>query len=61
MTKDNMYDMLAMITSTDALDLAFGIKGYTEETAKAILFYLTGYNDFEQFLEEETEEEEIIF
>ena len=57
MTKDMMYDILAMITSTDALDLAFGIKGYTEETAKAILFYLTGYNDFEQFLEEETEEE----
>lgn len=53
MTKDVMYDILATITSTDALDLAFGIKGYTEETAKAILFYLTGYNDFEQFLEYE--------
>ena len=53
MTKDMMYDILATITSTDALDLAFGIGGYTEETAKAILFYLTGYNDFEQFLEYE--------
>jgi len=51
---DKYYDFLAeeVGIGTDALDLIFGINGYLIETAKQILYWKTGYNDFEQYKEE---------
>ena len=49
------YDFLNDIVgiSTDALDLAFGLNGCNYQTAKDILFYETGYDDFKSFCEDE--------
>lgn len=38
--------------TTEALDLAFGLMGYSKETAEQILGWATGYEDFQQFAEE---------
>ncbi len=59
MTVDEMYDMLLELADVtkEALDLAFGIAGYTEETAEKILYWYTGYTNFENFNDEEWEEE----
>jgi len=38
--------------SEEALDLAFSLKGYSEDTAEDILFYYTGYDDFENYIED---------
>lgn len=49
------YDFLAeeiVDGNTDALDLAFSLCGKNEETAKNILWFYTGYSDFEQFNED---------
>jgi len=55
MTMDKYYDFLDewVGINADALDLAFGLNGYNEETAKNILSWATGYDDFEQYCEEE--------
>lgn len=49
-----MYDLLsdALGIDTNALDLAFAIGGCNEETAKNILYYYTGWNTFEGWLED---------
>ena len=54
MNTNTMYDILNEIVgiSTDALDLAFGLNGFTEETAKNILYWQTGCRNFEQYFEE---------
>lgn len=54
MKLNEMYDFLNEIIglNEETLDLAFGIKGYTEDTAKDILYYITGYRDFEQYKKE---------
>jgi len=51
---DKYYNFLVeeVGIETDALDLVFGINGYSIETAKQILHWKTGYNDFEQYKEE---------
>ena len=53
-TWEDMYDILSnnVGVSTESLDLAFGIAGYNEETACAILYYYTGWKSFEGYLEE---------
>lgn len=52
--KNFLYDFLRdyIGVSEDALDLAFGLIGFTKETAEDILWYQTGYNDFEQWVED---------
>lgn len=49
-----MYDILRDVVgvSEEALELAFGIKGCSEETACAILNYRTGWKTFEGYLED---------
>lgn len=51
---DKYYDFLntAVGVTTDALDLAFGLNGYNKDTAENILDWATGWNDFEQFAED---------
>ena len=48
------YDYLHEVVGVtpEALDLAFGLNGYTIETARNILSWETGYDDFESFEEE---------
>ena len=54
MTFDELYDILntTLNISQEALDLAFSLCGCTEDTAKQILYYYTGYNDFAEYLRE---------
>ena len=54
MELDEMYDFLNEVVGIDkdALDIAFGIKGYNKETACDILYYKTGYRSFEQYRDE---------
>ena len=49
-----MYDLLreGLDVSEEALDLAFAIGGCNEETAERILFYYTGWQSFEGWLDE---------
>ena len=49
-----MYDILRDLVCVDdeALDLVFSINGCNEETASDILFYYTGWHNFEGFLDE---------
>ena len=51
---DKYYDFLNEYVCGDAvaLDLAFSLNGCNEETASDILFYFTGYTDFEQYAED---------
>ena len=48
---NDYYDYLANVVgvSTEALDLAFSLVGCTEETASKILYFYTGYHDFEDY------------
>lgn len=48
---NEMYDFLNEVVGIEkeALDLAFGLNGFTIKTAKAILFWKTGYNDFYEY------------
>ena len=59
MSYEEMYDLLADVLGVDedALDLAFAVGGCNEETAERILFYLTGFRTFNNWLEEFEEEE----
>lgn len=54
MTLEEKYDFLrdTVGISKEALDLAFGIKGYSDNTAKEILYWATGYDDFTEYLED---------
>lgn len=51
---EEMYDILRDVVGVneDALDLAFGIGGCSEDTACAILNYYTGWKSFEGYLGE---------
>ena len=51
---EEMYDILRDVVGVDenALDLAFGIGGCSEDTACAILNYYTGWKTFEGYLGE---------
>jgi len=59
-TWEEMYDILRDVVGVEenALGLAFGISGCNEETARAILYYYTGWRSFEGYLEELNEEED---
>ena len=48
---NEMYDFLNEVVGIEkeALDLAFGLNGFTIKTAKEILFWKTGYNDFYEY------------
>lgn len=65
MNFETAYDLLSeyVTEDTEALDLAFAIGGRTVETAEAILYYYTGWHNFEGYLaeingEDEDEDEE---
>lgn len=60
MSVEDAYEILEEYVTADneALDLAFGIGGWTIETAKAILYYYTGWRNFEGFMDEIREEDE---
>ena len=51
---DAYYDFLRDVVgaSEEALDLAFGMNGCNENTAKDILWYYTAYSDFESYCED---------
>ena len=51
---EEMYDILSDVVGVpaEALDLAFGVAGCSEETACAILNYYTGWKSFEGYLGE---------
>jgi len=55
---NELYDILHDVVGvgTEALDLVFGINGCNEEAACDILFYYTGWHNFEGYLEEIGEE-----
>jgi len=48
---DVIYDFLNEVVGIEkeALDLTFGLNGFTIETAKDILFWKTGYDDFDEY------------
>lgn len=52
---DNMLEILRdeVGVDDDALSLVFGINGWNEKTATDILYYYTGYNDFDEFVKDE--------
>lgn len=54
MTINDKYDFLHEIVgvSKDALDLFFGINGFNDKSAANILWYFTGYDDFDIYMEE---------
>lgn len=54
MSFEEMYDLLrdGLDVSEEALDLAFAVGGCNEETAERILFYYTGWQSFEGWLDE---------
>ena len=54
MTVNDMYDFLLdyVTDNRDALDLTFSLNGMNEETAVSILYYYTGYRDFDQYRED---------
>lgn len=54
MTWEEMYDVLRDVVgvNTEALDLAFGLLGCNTETACSILYYYTGWRNFEGYFEE---------
>ena len=60
MNFNEMYDILQLDVGVgqEALDLAFSLNGTNEETACSILFYYTGWRNFEGFLEELRDEDE---
>ena len=60
MNFETAYDLLAEYVTEDtaALDLAFAIGGRTVETAEAILYYYTGWHNFEGYLAEINGEDE---
>ena len=51
---EEMYDILRDVVgvSEEALELAFGIKGCSTDTAEAILYYATGWHSFEGYLDD---------
>lgn len=49
---DDYEELLTYIASLEAINLAFYLKGRSEETMNDILYYYTGYRDYEQFCEE---------
>lgn len=54
MSFEEMYDCLVdcIGVNEDALDLAFSIGGCNKETAERILFYYTGWNNFDGYMDE---------
>ena len=54
MNFEEMYDCLIDYVGVDedALDLAFSVGGCNEETAERILFYYTGWNNFDGYMDE---------
>lgn len=54
MTINEMYDFLRDMVgaNAEALDLAFGLNGFNEQAAQDILFWYTGYNNFEEYEKE---------
>ena len=59
MSFNEMYDILAdwVCVPTEVLDCCFGIDGCNTETAEKILYFYTGWNSFEGFLDDFEEEE----
>lgn len=49
MTKDNMWDKLIELgISEDTIRCTLAVAGNSTETYEAILYWATGYQDFEQ-------------
>ena len=57
-TWEEMYDILTnwICVSEETLDCCFAIMGCNTETAERILYYYTGWNNFDGFLEEMEEQ-----
>lgn len=55
MTKEEMWKEIIKysIATEEELQLVTGIDGYNEETLNNVIYYRTGYNDLEQYLEYE--------
>lgn len=59
MTKDERYDFLINneIYTEDFLSGAIAIGSYNTDTLNSVLYYSTGYRDFDQYIECELTEE----
>ena len=49
---EDFEELLTCIAGLDALNLAFYLKGRSEETMNDVLFYYTGYRSYDQYCEE---------
>lgn len=54
MTTDEMYDYLVGVVgvSEETIQIVTSINGYSTETMEDILYAVTGYRDFDQYMEE---------
>lgn len=54
------YDMMVDmgICTADELNLAFNLIGNWTETINKIIYFRTGYRDYEQYIQSEMEEDE---
>lgn len=53
MTKEAMYDYLVeCVCSEDFVSGAIAIGGYNTDTLQYVLYYHTGYSDFESYMED---------
>ena len=56
MNKEQMWEKLEELgVSYETLNIVTDINGFTEETMEDILYAVTGYRTFEQYMEEEKE------
>ncbi len=55
MNKEQMWEILEDMVGvySETLQIISNINGYSEETMEDVLYAVTGYNTFEQYLEEE--------
>lgn len=60
MTLEEKRDILIHLLNLhrETVDLALALLGENEETYSSILYYFTGYRDFDTYMEDEWPEEE---
>ena len=59
MSTDEKYEYLIDngLATEQEMQLITGVMGYRDETMEGVLYYRSGYEDFEQLIDEENENE----